>query len=425
MAESSSLFTSEALFGKDIIQHQLLQLVMDNLPECIFWKDINSVYLGCNRKFAKIAGVGTPENIMGKTDYDLAWKADEAEFFRLCDRRVMDSNSPELGIIEPQLQADGKQAWLETNKVPLHDEQGKVIGILGTFQDITERKEAELSLNKLNEKLEQRVEERTSKLSEALQDLKAAQASLVESEKMAALGTLVAGVAHEINTPIGTSITVASTLADESELFVQAAEAGQLKRSILNHYLDIVRRCTKVINSNLSRAGDLIQSFKQVAVDQSHRELRTFNLKSYLQEVVTSLQPEVQSSGHQLSLTGNDSIFLTHDPGIFAQVFTNLVTNSVKHAYSENDIGHLQIQLECQDSQVIMKYSDDGCGIPTEHLSKVYEPFFTTARNKGGTGLGLNIVYNIVSHSLKGTIELQSQKGQGTTFTIVFPYESR
>lgn len=414
--------TSESPLGQDIIPSQLLQLVMDNLPECIFWKDINSVYFGCNHKFAKIAGVDTPDKIIGKNDYELAWQTEEAEFFRLCDRRVMDSNSPELGIIEPQLQANGKQAWLETNKVPLHDELGNVVGILGTFQDITERKEAEIALNRLNEKLEHQVNERTKKLSKALQTLNAAQSSLVESEKMAALGTLVAGVSHEINTPIGTSITVASTLADETEIFIKTVESGQLRRSVLNHYIDVIRQCSTLINNNLQRAADLIQSFKQVAVDQSYQEQRKFNLKAYLREVVTSLQPQVKSSGHWLSLTGNDSISLTNDPGLFAQLVTNLVTNSIKHAYPENDVGHFQLLIDHQDNQVIMKYTDDGCGIPADHLSKVYEPFFTTARNQGGTGLGLNIVYNIVNHSLKGTIEIQSQKGQGTTFIILFPY---
>lgn len=291
-------------------------------------------------------------------------------------------------------------------------------------RDIRDRKAAEAKLHQLNTELDQRVQDRTQELSKTLETLKSAQASLVEAEKMAALGALVAGVAHEINTPIGNTITVASTLADESEIFVDAAENGQLKRSTLSHYLDVVSRCTKLIHSNLGRAGDLIQSFKQVAVDQSHRELRTFNLKDYVGEVVTSLQPQARRSGLTLDLAGDDSIVLTHDPGVFAQVITNLVTNSIKHGYQPGEAGQLQIQIEQQDHEVLLTYRDDGCGIPTENLPKVYEPFFTTARNRGGTGLGLNIVYNIVTQSLKGTIKIDSQTGQGTTFRIVLPYES-
>lgn len=291
-------------------------------------------------------------------------------------------------------------------------------------RDIRDRKAAEAKLRQLNTELDQRVQDRTQELSHTLETLKSAQASLVESEKMAALGALVAGVAHEINTPIGNTITVASTLADESAVFVNAAETGQLKRSTLNHYLDVVSRCTKLINSNLGRAGDLIQSFKQVAVDQSHRELRTFNLKDYVGEVVTSLEPQARRSGLTLDLAGDDSIVLTHDPGVFAQVITNLVTNSIKHAYQPGEVGQLQIHLEQQNDQVLLTYRDDGCGISTENLSRVYEPFFTTARNQGGTGLGLNIVYNIVTQSLKGTIKIDSQLGQGTTFIVALPYAS-
>jgi PAS domain S-box-containing protein len=178
---------------------QLLQLVMDTLPEAIFWKDRNSVYLGCNRNFAADAGVGSPAQIVGKTDYDLAWKQEEADFFRECDRRVMLANRAELGIVEPQLQSDGKQAWLETNKAPLQNVKGQVIGILGTYQDITERKEADIALQVLNQKLELQ----TTELAATLEQLQQSQLQLIQREKMSALGNMVAGVAHEINNPVG------------------------------------------------------------------------------------------------------------------------------------------------------------------------------------------------------------------------------
>lgn len=210
-------------------------------------------------------------------------------------------------------------------------------------------------------------------------------------------------------------------MLQDSEVFVQAVETGQLKRSILNHYLSVVRQCTQLIHSNLGRAGDLIQSFKQIAVDQSHRELRTFNLKDYVEEVVTSLQPQVRRSGHHLRVMGAETITLTTDPGIIAQIITNLVTNSIKHTYPDGGTGQLQIQIEQREHQAVLTYSDNGCGISSEHLSKVYDPFFTTARHQGGTGLGLNIVYNIVTQSLKGTIQMESQVGEGTTFAIAIP----
>lgn len=318
---------------------------------------------------------------------------------------------------------DGSKLDVSLNSRVVRDQTGNILYCRSSWRDISVRKQLERQLQQVNIELEQRVQHRTEELSNTLETLKAAQASLIESEKMAALGTLVAGVAHEINTPIGTSITVASTLFDESENFIQAVETGQLKRSILNHYLDVVRRCTKLLDSNLSRAGDLIQSFKQVAIDQSHLELRTFNLKNYLQEVITSLQYQAKHAGLLLSVTGDDAITLTNDPGVFAQIITNLVTNSIKHAYSDGECGQLQIQVEQKESHIFLTYSDDGCGIPPEHLGKVYEPFFTTARHQGGTGLGLNIVYNLVAQSLNGTIQIDSQQGRGTKFAITLPHK--
>ncbi len=146
-------------------QH-LFQLVIDNIPYSVFWKDRNSVYLGCNRNFAEDAGIGEPENIIGKSDYDLPWTKEETQWFRECDKRVMDSGVPEVNIIETQVQADGNLFWLDTNKIPLRDAEGNVVGIFGTFENITERKQVEDSLKKSNETLEARIERRTAQLRE-------------------------------------------------------------------------------------------------------------------------------------------------------------------------------------------------------------------------------------------------------------------
>ncbi|MBW4681612.1 MAG: PAS domain S-box protein [Microcoleus vaginatus WJT46-NPBG5] len=151
---------------------QMLQLVMDNIPQLIFWKDRNSVYLGCNRNFARAAGVGTPEEIAGKTDYDLAWKKEESDWFRECDARVMETDTPEFHIIETQRQADGKESWADTNKIPLHDSAGNVVGIIGTYEDVTFIKQAEEALQKVNQALELRVQERTAELSETNEQLR-------------------------------------------------------------------------------------------------------------------------------------------------------------------------------------------------------------------------------------------------------------
>ncbi|MBN3898660.1 MAG: AAA family ATPase [Nostoc sp. NOS(2021)] len=269
--------------------------------------------------------------------------------------------------------------------------------------------------------LEQKVAERTQELSQALKDLKATQKQLVESEKMAALGGLVAGVAHEINTPVGTSITVASTLADETRLFITAVEQGQLKRSVLNNYLEIAKESTDLILSNLNRAGELVQSFKQVAVDQTSLEQRTFVVKQYLEEIVTSLNPKLKEASHTLTVTGDETVKIDSYPGALAQIVTNLVMNSLTHAYQLHESGQLHIEVKREGERIVIQYSDDGCGIPQQNLNKIFEPFFTTARQKGGSGLGLHIVYNLVTQKLQGKIDVYSEVEKGTLFTVTLP----
>ncbi|MBE9126992.1 MULTISPECIES: ATP-binding sensor histidine kinase [unclassified Coleofasciculus] len=277
------------------------------------------------------------------------------------------------------------------------------------------------NLQQFNENLEQLVEERTTELSQALDDLKATQTKLVESEKMASLGGLVAGVAHEINTPVGIGITAASLLADKTTVFFELYKSGQMKRSQLEKFLDTAMQSSSIILSNLNRAADLIQSFKQVAVDQSSEKQRTFKLKQYLSEVLISLQPKLRTTPHQLEIKGDKAIALNTYPGALSQIITNLVMNSLTHAYSPEDAGHLVFDFKQEGEQIILIYSDDGKGIPQEHLSKIFEPFFTTKRGQGGSGLGLHIVYNLVTQKLNATIECVSQVDAGTKFIIKLP----
>ncbi len=278
------------------------------------------------------------------------------------------------------------------------------------------------NLQRFNENLEQLVEQRTIELSQALDDLKATQGKLVESEKMASLGGLVAGVAHEINTPVGIGITAASLLADKTTEFFELYKSGQMKRSQLEKFLDTAMQSSTMVLSNLNRAADLISSFKQVAVDQSTEEQRTFNLKQYLSEVLLPLKPKLRTTHHQVVIKGDEAIALQTYPGALSQVITNFVMNSLTHAYSLEDAGHLVFDFKLEGEQVILEYSDDGKGISQENLSKIFDPFFTTSRGQGGSGLGLHIVYNLVTQKLNGTIECNSQVGVGTKFTVKLPH---
>ena len=265
------------------------------------------------------------------------------------------------------------------------------------------------------------MEARNHDLSQALDRLTLTQSQLVESEKMAALGGMVAGIAHEINTPIGIGVTATTSLDDESRRLETLAASGRMTRSDLAAYVQVSRDCSRLILSNLNRASDLIQSFKQVAVDQSSERRRQFYVKGYLEEILQSLYPRLKKTTHTVSIFGDETLLLDSYPGALAQIVTNLVTNSLVHAYEPGHGGTITIRAEAVDGGVRLTYSDDGKGVPARHLDKIFDPFFTTKRGQGGSGLGLNIVYNLVTQRLKGQIRCESQEGAGTTFVVDIP----
>ena len=279
-------------------------------------------------------------------------------------------------------------------------------------------------LQNLNHNLEQLVAKRTQELSSTLESLHSTQSQLVESEKMAALGGLVAGVAHEINTPMGIGVTAASLLAQKAKDFFEIYKSGQVKRSQLENFLDLAIESSSMILTNLTRAADLIQSFKLVAVDQSSELRRFFNFKEYVTEILLSLKNKLKQTKHTVTLIGEDNLILNSYPGAFSQILTNLILNSLLHAYQQEEAGEIIIHFLEKQENFWLEYSDDGKGIAAEELDKIFEPFFTTKRSQGGTGLGLHIVYNLVTQKLGGTINCDSKIGIGTKFRIKIPLDN-
>ncbi|MBK7830047.1 ATP-binding sensor histidine kinase [Nannocystis sp.] len=274
-----------------------------------------------------------------------------------------------------------------------------------------------------NRSLELRVDERTGALQQALDQLRRAQRQMVESEKLAALGGLVAGIAHEINTPVGIGVTAASALADATHEIQRAYAGGRMTREDFDLYLDRAQRASQILLANLGRAVNLIQSFKQIAVDQSSEAPRSFLVGEYLEQVVLSLQPERRRVPHRVEIVGDPTLTLHSHPGAMAQIITNLVMNSLQHAWREPGPGPgtIHIAFACHDRCFELRYSDDGQGIAGEHLGRIFEPFFTTRRDHGGSGLGLYIVYNITTQRLQGTITCESAPGQGACFRLTMP----
>ena len=283
-------------------------------------------------------------------------------------------------------------------------------------EEVLARVETHLAIRNLQRNLQDKNEE----LAKTLQQLKTTQGQLIEAEKMAALGNLVAGVAHEINTPIGISVTAASVLSEDATDLSKTYQSGKMKRADLETFLDTAIESSNMILANLERAADLIQSFKQVAVDQSSESQRCFNLKEYLEEIMLSLAATLKKTKHTIKITGDEKLILDSYPGALSQIVTNLVMNSLIHAYDEEDSGQISLDFKLEGEQVILQYSDDGRGINPENISKIFDPFFTTNRSQGSTGLGLHIVYNLVTQKLNGTIQCESIVGVGSQFIIKF-----
>jgi signal transduction histidine kinase len=266
---------------------------------------------------------------------------------------------------------------------------------------------------------------RTSKekAESALLELNAAQQNLIDAERLAALGGLVAGVAHEVNNPIGISLTVASSFARRSEMFENELKSGGgLRRSQLEEFVRSSRDAAQQLVANLYRAGELIQSFKQVAVDRSHAERRQFSLGEATDQIIASLRPVLKRAPIALTLDVPEGLIIDGYPGSYGQILTNLFLNAVNHAFSDGRAGTISISARSRSHDVVeIIFADDGAGMTPDVQRQAFDPFFTTRRNEGGTGLGLHIVYNLVTQQLGGRMMLESRLGQGTTFRIIMP----
>ncbi|HEY7385935.1 MAG TPA: HAMP domain-containing sensor histidine kinase [Beijerinckiaceae bacterium] len=256
----------------------------------------------------------------------------------------------------------------------------------------------------------------------ALTELRTTQTSLIEAEKLAALGSLVAGVAHEVNNPVGISLTVASSLARRCEEFAREIEAGPIRRARLAEFVEGNRDAASQLVSNLHRAGELVQSFKQVAVDRSHADRRLFDLRESTDQIIASLRPGLKKNQVRLVVDVPAGIVMDSYPGMFGQVLTNLFLNSGYHAFPGDLTGTISVVARTSGSdQVHIIFRDDGIGMPEEVQRHAFDPFFTTRRGEGGTGLGLHIVYTLITRKLGGRIVLSSEPGKGTTFRISLP----
>jgi PAS domain S-box-containing protein len=335
---------------------------------------------------------------------------------------------------------------IQSIEIEMHDQMGEINTLLWTFSafydgmkikyligfghDITPQKQVELEITQLNDQLEEKVNTRTAALTDSnqqitqtLEQLKRTQQTLVESEKMASLGGLVAGVAHEINTPIGISVTAASFLQEEINHLSTKLASNTLSRSYVEELIERLGESGRLLNSNLKRAADLISSFKQVAVDQSSEACYSFRLEENVNQVVTSLKHKLKQARCKVVINCPQELSIYSFPGSFVQIYSNLILNSLIHGFDDWD-GKREIYIDIQLSKNLLNidYRDTGKGIPIDIAERIFDPFVTSKRGSGGSGLGTHIVYNIVNQLFKGDIEYVLGE-TGAHFKMAIPYK--
>ncbi|WNO60554.1 HAMP domain-containing sensor histidine kinase [Rheinheimera sp. MMS21-TC3] len=291
-----------------------------------------------------------------------------------------------------------------------HQKQQLEIKQQSLVTEVDRRKETEQALLIKQDELESTVA-----------DLKQAHERLIQSEKMAALGGLVAGITHEVNTPVGIGVTATSFLTEKINQLNHDFTAKTLTSSQLESFIEAASQSAELIQSNLERAAELIASFKQIAVDQASNAIRTINLAQYINEITHSLKPNLKKTNHQIEVNCPDNIVLDCPAGAISQIITNLMMNSLLHAFDNMAEGLIRISIQEIENNIDLKYSDNGKGLNSEQLAQLFNPFFTTTRNLGGSGLGAHIIYNLVRQTLHGSIQVTSELGQGLHYHIRFP----
>jgi PAS domain S-box-containing protein len=397
-------------------QQPALQQIYDTAPIGLACLSPDCRYLHINQRLTEICGISV-EDHLGRSVRDCVPAL--AASVEAIVRSIMETGEPVTGIEVAGQRADqtGERSWI-TYWHPLRAPSGEIVAVNVAAEEITERKRAEVALRASEHQLRNSKEAAEM----ALHNLQETQASLIEAEKLAALGRLVAGVAHEINTPVGISVTVASSLDNKRAAFAADVARGDIKRSSLNDFLEASREGTAQLLANLNRVAELIQSFKQVAVDRGSVDQRTFDLGDLTRQVITSLRPILRRNNLALNVDCESGLSMNSYPGPYGQVLTNLFLNSVAHAFPTDKFGTIEIKVTSHGPEnVVILFSDNGCGMTLDVRNQAFDPFFTTRRDRSHSGLGLHIVHNIVTNRLGGRLDLNTAPGQGTRFQIVLP----
>ena len=406
------------------------QLFYDSPIPQLVSDPVSLAYIDCNLAAAKLHGFSCREELIGKTTLDVAapFQYDGRPSSEVLSQRYCSVKEELINVYEWHYRKLDGSLWDGLVTYMIFTLNGRNFLHI-SVEDITYRKQAEIRLQKMNEELEDRVNNRTTELASAnntlkgtLYELQRTQTELVQREKMASLGVLIAGVAHEMNTPLGICLTVSSSLEDELSAFDALVAEGKVTKNRLHAFDEKMITGLQLLRRNLDRAIEQVTRFKQVSVDQTSDQRRRFNLEVTIADIVAIVQPQFKRTPHKIFVEIQAGFTMDSYPGALGQVVTNLLLNSLIHGFSNEMSGVITItaQMDNED-QVHLVVTDNGRGIPAKNLSHIFDPFFTTRMGQGGSGLGLNIVFNIVTANLGGSIRVSSEEGIRTTFTIIMP----
>lgn len=400
---------------------QRMRATLDCTPNvAVQWFDADSRVIMWNPASETLFGVTAVEAIGQPIDSLLTLPADAIPFNRLIQDIIPNEQAPQPRDMRIVCR-DGKVVHTLSTTFAIAGGEDKPL-FASISVDITKQKLIESELELRVESRTQELAGRNHELSQAIEQLKLTQNKLVQSEKLASLGSIVAAVAHELNTPIGNARVVASSLSSRTEEFVRESEHN-LRKSDLLDYIDHANQACLLLERSLVRAADLINSFKRVAADQTSSQRRPFDLRETLLEIASTLRPSFKKSGHELILEIPPGIEMESYPGPLGQVIGNLINNALLHAFDDLQHGNMRLSVsrEAEQDQVRIVFCDDGAGIPADSLSRIFDPFYTTKLGAGGSGLGLNIVHNIITGILGGEIEVSSALEHGTRYEIRLP----
>lgn len=403
-------------------QLEFQQLLIDTVNVPIYIKDTKCRFISCNKSFTDYFGLKKSQ-IIGKSICDIQ----DNEFVKIYeenDKEIFKNRNNENYNTQIYNFNNDLRDVISCKSI-YYDQMGEIAGLVGVIIDITEINKAKEEIEKFNIQLQEKVYDRTKELEKSnkeltvtIENLNLAQKQLIASEKMASLGGLVAGVAHEINTPVGIGLTGITHLSEITDVINNNYKQNKVTEEDFQEYLKTSQDLSSLIYKNLEKAASLVKSFKQVSVDQSSDEKREFNLNKYMQEILSSIHSVTKKSQVKIEVRCSEDININSYPGAYSQIITNLIMNSLIHGFKNKENPEILIDIKDDDNQIKILYKDNGTGIKKENISKIFDPFFTTNRDNGGSGLGLNIIYNIITSTLKGNITCTSEENKGVEFLI-------